>query len=225
MVMRVEQIGSATLYLGDCMKLMATMPDKSIDLAICDPPFFPLSKLDYSHNRSKSTTGVKFNTYKPLKQWKIPDNNYYNEICRISKEQIIFGINYLKFENAPVGRIVWDKKRYEETMFSDGEIASCSLINSIKFFRYRWSGMLQENMKNKEIKIHPTQKPVALYEWLLLTYAKSGWKIFDSHLGSGSIAVACNKLGFNLTAIEIDEVYFNAARKRIKESIKNYEKT
>jgi site-specific DNA-methyltransferase (adenine-specific) len=218
--MRVEQIGSATLYLGDCMKLMATLPDKSIDLAIVDPPYFTFNKIDYSHGRKKSTTGIKFNTYKNPNKWDIPNNDYYFELCRVSKNQIIWGINYFNFQNIPSGRIIWDKKRYEGSCFSDGEIASCSLIKTVKFFRYLWHGMLQENMKNKETKIHPTQKPVSLYKWLLSKYAKFGDKILDTHLGSGSIAVACNEMGFSIVASEIDKPYFNAACKRLKEAIK-----
>jgi site-specific DNA-methyltransferase (adenine-specific) len=214
--MKKKVIGNATLYLGDCMELMATLPDKSIDLAIVDPPYFPLSKIEYSHGRKKSTTGIRFNKYKHFNEWKVPDNNYYYEVCRVSKEQIIWGINYYHFENVPVGRIVWDKKRYEGVKYSDGEIASCSLTKGVKFFRYQWHGMLQEHMENKEIKIHPTQKPVALYKWLLSNYAKPGWKILDTHFGSGSIAIACNEFGFNLTASEIDEDCFNAACKRIE---------
>jgi len=215
--MQIEQIGSSTLYRCDCMKLMATMPNKSIDLAIVDPPYFPFSKIHYDRGRNKSTTGVVFKKYKTPKEWDVPDNNYYNELCRVSKEQIIWGINYFHFENVPTGRIVWDKKRWEGVTFSDGEIASCSLTETIKFFRYRWHGMLQENMKNKEKKIHPTQKPVPLYEWLLSKYAKPGWRILDTHFGSGSIAIACNKLGFELIACEIDKKYFNAACKRIRD--------
>jgi len=220
--MKKQVIGNATLYLGDCMELMATLPDKSIDLAICDPPYLPLKKIDYSTGRKRSTTKIKFGTYKSFKditEWKIPDNNYYKELCRVSKAQIIFGINYFHFENVPVGRIVWDKKRYEGSQFSDGEIASCSLIETIKFFRYRWHGMLQEDMKNKEKKYHPCQKPVALYMQILNKFTKRGDKILDTHFGSGSIAIACNKLGLKLTASEIDKEYFNAACKRIKQAL------
>jgi len=222
--MRIEQIGTATLYLGDCMKLMATLPDKSIDLAIVDPPYFNGPEKSNYYGNKISNTGVKRQQYKTLKNWSVPTNDYYKELCRVSKNQIVWGINYFHFENVPVGRIVWDKKRTKVCTYSDGEIASCSMINTVRFFRYTWDGFIQENMKNKEIKIHPTQKPVALYKWLLLNHAKPNWKILDTHLGSGSIAIACNELGFELSASEMDKYYFNAACKRIKETIEN-EKT
>jgi len=214
--MRKEQIGNTTIFLADCMELMKQYPDKYFDLAICDPPFFSVKKLDYSRGRERTAQGRIFTKYKAPIAWNVPDNYYYKELCRVSKGQIIFGINYYHFENVPGGRIVWDKKKHEGTTFSDGEIASCSLINTVKFFRYKWDGMLQENMKHKEKRVHPTQKPIELYNWLLLNFAKPNWKILDTHLGSGSIAIACNKLGFDLTACEIDREYFNAACKRIK---------
>ncbi len=110
---------------------------------------------------------------------------------------------------------MWDKKNDAST-FSDGEIAYCSLINTVKFFRFMWNGMLQENMGNKEIKIHPTQKPVALYKWLLQNYAKPGDKIFDSHLGSASSAIAAYDLGFDFTGCELDLDYFEASVKRFE---------
>ena len=198
---------------------MATLPDKSIDLAITDPPYFNgPEKLGY-YGAGKSKTGVNRPQYNTLGKWDVPTNDYYKELCRVSKEQIIWGINYYHFENVPVGRIVWDKKKNDFCTFSDGEIASCSMIDTVRFFRYRWDGFLQENMNNKEIKIHPTQKPVDLYKWLLSKYAKPGWKILDTHLGSGSIAIACNKMGFNLIASEIDENYYESACKRIKQAL------
>jgi len=218
--MRKEQIGTSTLYLCDCMDLMATLPDKSIDLAIVDPPYFNGPEKSSYYGAKKSKTGVNRPQYNTLKKWDIPTNDYYKELCRVSREQIIWGINYFYFENIPVGRIVWDKKKNECCTFSDGEIALCSMINTVRFFRYTWDGFLQEDMKNKEIKIHPTQKPVALYKWLLSKYAKHGHKILDTHLGSGSIAIACNEMGFSLVASEIDKNYFNAACKRIEKSSK-----
>jgi len=218
--MRKIIIGNCTLYNGDCMKLMATMPDKSIDLAIVDPPYFNGPGKSNYYGNEISNTGVKRPQYKTLKKWDVPANDYYKELCRVSKNQIIWGINYFYFENVPVGRIVWDKKKNKSCTYSDGEIASCSMINTIKFFRYKWDGFLQENMKNKEKKIHPTQKPIALYKWLLSEYAKQGDKILDTHFGSGSIAIACNELGFELSASELDNDCFKTACKRIKEAFK-----
>jgi site-specific DNA-methyltransferase (adenine-specific) len=197
------------------MDLMATLPDKSIDLAIVDPPYFNgPQKLGY-YGAGKSKTGVNRPQYNTPRKWDVPTNEYYKELCRVSKNQIIWGINYFRFENVPVGRIVWDKMKNEFCTFSGGEIASCSLIDTVRFFRYRWDGFLQDNMKNKEKKIHPTQKPVALYKYSL-KFAKQGDKILDTHFGSGSIVVACYDMGFDLVASEIDEDYFKAAVDRLK---------
>jgi len=216
--MKCEQIGTCTLYNADCMELMAQYPDKHFDLAIVDPPYFKGPENTRYYGSEKSNTGVNRPQYRQMVTWDIPTNNYYNELCRVSMDQVIWGINYFNFKNVPCGRIVWDKKKNEACTFSDGEIASCSLINTVKFFRYQWDGMLQENMKNKELKIHPCQKPIALYKFLLSKYAKQGDKILDTHLGSGTHAIACNEMGFDLTASEIDADYFTAACERIREA-------
>ena len=135
----------------------------------------------------------------------------------MSKNQIIWGANwYGKYFG--VGGVVWDKENSGN--YSPCEYAYKSINNHIDIFRFRWNGMLQGDMKNKEVRIHPTQKPVKLYEWLLMNYAKKGDKILDTHLGSGSIAIACHNLGFDLTACELDEEYFNAACKRIEHHTK-----
>ena len=150
----------------------------------------------------------------------VPTKEYFIELFRVSKEQIIWGVNYYPFDFLSGGRIYWDKCVTMPT-YSDGELAYCSLLNSIKSVQIAWHGMTQHDMKNKEQRIHPTQKPVALYEWLLNNYAKEGDSILDTHMGSGSIAIATNKHGFDLTACELDEDYFNSACDRIeKEQIK-----
>ena len=107
---------------------------------------------------------------------------------------------------------MWQKNG---TVFGEAEVAICSTHKSVKVFEYTWNGMIQQNMKDKEIRIHPTQKPIALYKWILDKYAKQGDKILDTHLGSGSIAIACHDYGFDLTACELDKEYFDAAIKRI----------
>lgn len=112
------------------------------------------------------------------------------------------------------GFLVWNKNG---TAFGEGEIAICTTHKSVRIFEYTWNGMIQQNMKNKEIRIHPTQKPIALYEWILMNYAKEGDKILDTHLGSGSIAIACHNLGYDLTACELDKEYYEAAIKRINQ--------
>jgi site-specific DNA-methyltransferase (adenine-specific) len=181
---------------ADCMDVMRGIPDKMIDLSICDPPYFKGIEMDYFYHGGKS----KFQSLagmKKLEHWSLPDNKWYQELCRISKNQIIWGINYFNdFQGVPVGRIFWDKDN-ENSSFSDGEIASCSLIKSVKKFKYTWDGFRQGgNYKNKEFKIHKTQKPIALYKWLLQNYAKPGQIIFDSHVGSASSLIACEDMGF-----------------------------
>lgn len=149
-----------------------------------------------------------------------PSPEYFSELFRVSKNQIIWGANHFisKLPSDTIDSscwIVWDKDNGKND-FADSELAWTSFNSAVRNFRFRWQGMLQEDMKNKEFRIHPTQKPVKLYEWLLSNYAKQGDKILDTHLGSGSIAIACDKMGFELTACEIDEEYYNGAVKRLK---------
>jgi site-specific DNA-methyltransferase (adenine-specific) len=153
-----------------------------------------------------------------VKDWdgEIPSAKYFNELKRVSKNQIIWGANYMtEFLQPSMGWIFWDKNTSGD--FSDGELAYTSFNRALKKINVVWCGMRQYDMKNKEIRIHPTQKPVRLYEWLLKNYAKEGDKILDTHLGSGSIAIACHNLGFELTACELDKDYFDAAMKRLNQ--------
>lgn len=158
----------------------------------------------------KKTSLAKLNIYKVGWDNKTPNEIYFKELKRISKNQIIWGANYFGLTG---GMIYWHKNVSMPT-YSDGELAYCSLINSVRWFECTWHGMLQHDMKNKEDRIHPTQKPVKLYKWLLKNYAKEGDKIFDSHLGSGSIAIACHDMKFSLVGCEIDKDYYDAAVKR-----------
>ena len=199
----------------DCMDLMREYPDKHFDLAIVDPPYFKdVGKLGYFGGKISNTNVARGNYSIPNWNHNIPDKKYLDGLCRVSKNQIIWGINYYNFYHC-VGRIIWDKMN-DSSSFSKCEIASCTLHDSVQIYRFMWNGMLQGNMKNKEKRIHPTQKPVALYEWLLTKYAKKGDKILDTHVGSGSIALACHSLGFDLTACELDKDYYEAAMKRIE---------
>lgn len=196
------------------MEYMKELPDKHFDLAIVDPPYgINADKKNNGKNsdRHEKTSLAKLNHYKTGWDMSIPDMLYYTELLRVSKHQIIWGANYFGLKG---GYIVWDKKVTMPT-YSDGELAFCSKINSIKIFEYQWHGMLQGDMKNKEQRIHPTQKPVQLYKWLLTKYAKKGDKILDTHLGSGSHAIACHDLGFDLVGCELDKDYFDAACKRL----------
>ena len=193
-----------TITNEDNMQLMSRYEDKYFDLAIVDPPY---------------GIGGGTNTKKMNVDWDntIPTQKYFYELCRISKNQIIWGGNYMskKIPFYSNHTIIWDKQNGDSFM-SDGEIAFTSIKKqTTKFFRLFW---MSNMMKSKEKPlIHPTQKPIQLYEWLLMNYAKEGDKILDTHLGSGSIAIACHNLGFDLTACELDKEYYNAAIKRINQ--------
>lgn len=206
-----------TLLNIDCMEYMATLPDKAFDLAITDPPYFEGVANENFYGASISKHGVK-RLCSESSNWdsNIPKEDYFIELKRISTHQIIWGINYYEFSGT-TGRLIWDKKNDEST-FSNCEIASCSLIEHVKIFRYLWNGMLQGDMKNKEIRIHPTQKPVKLYQWLLTNYAKPNQRILDTHLGSGSSAIAAHYFGCEFVGCELDKDYYEAAVKRFNQA-------
>lgn len=200
---------------ADCMDIMKDIPDKYFELAIVDPPFFSgPNKINYY----KGGNSKKYNDYSPITEWNNPKQKYFDDLLRISKNQIIWGINYFNINYLASGRIIWDKKN-DTSSFSDAEIAFCSLENHVKIYRYKWNGFLQENVQDKEIKIHPTQKPVALYRWLLQNYAKQGDKIIDTHSGSGSCAIACHLEKFDFLAIEKDYNYWKASVERYETEI------
>lgn len=207
------------LYNVDCMEYMKTCKDNQFDLAIVDPPY-GIGASDYKRGGTKyGNSKAKCKVYS-IKDWdkSSPEIVYFNELLRISKNQIIWGSNHF-ISKMPINSscwIVWDKDKAVGSGYADCELAWTSFKTAVRRFKFRWAGMLQEDMKNKEIRIHPTQKPVALYKWLLTNYAKPGDKIFDSHLGSGSIAIACDELGYDLTGCEIDKEYYDAALKRLK---------
>jgi site-specific DNA-methyltransferase (adenine-specific) len=210
-----------TITNEDNMVLMARYPDKYFDLAIVDPPY----GIGEDGSKNKTRTGglAKPKDYKAFAGNDIssPNIEYFNELLRLSKNQIIFGANHF-ISKIPFNSscwIVWDKDN-GNTDFADCELAWTSFKTSVRKYKFKWQGMLQENMKNKELRIHPTQKPVALYKWLLDKYAKPGDKILDTHLGSGSIAIACHDYGFDLTGCELDTEYFNKAMDRINNHTK-----
>jgi site-specific DNA-methyltransferase (adenine-specific) len=196
------------------MDYMANIPDNYFDLAIVDPPYG--IKESAHRNISRSKLAKTKNYRKEIWDFKIPHREYFMELFRISKNQIIWGINYFTNQfQFTAGRIVWHKVNGDNN-FSDCELAFQSFSNSTRYFKYRWNGMLQENMKDKEVRIHPTQKPIQLYKWLLKNYAKPGDKIFDSHLGSGSSRIAAYDGGFDFYGCEIDKDYFDASVKRFE---------
>ncbi len=198
------------------MELMARYPDKYFELAIVDPPYgIGMSKGTMTHNKKINITSKRDFV---SKEWdnQIPDKLFFDELFRVSKNQIIWGGNYMlqHLTNTPCF-IVWDKKSNDGSDFADAELAWTSFSSAVRVFKYDWVGFGYLNNPHKERKIHPTQKPVALYKWLLNKYAKQGDKILDCFLGSGSIAIACHDYGFDLTACELDTDYYNAAMKRI----------
>lgn len=208
------------LYLGDCMEAMRKMKDNQYDLAIVDPPYGlgfdgEIASMTISPNmgseRKKRWNGRKVNQY-TKKDWdkEVPTKEYWDELFRVSKNQIVWGGNHFELPQSR-GWIFWDKKMDKGFSLADGELAWTSFDKGVKKFEYLWAGF----KKKKPVKrIHPTQKPVALYKWLLKNYANEGDKILDTHLGSGSIAIACHDLKFDLDAWEIDEEYYEAALKR-----------
>jgi len=197
--------------------LMARYPDNYFNIAIVDPPYFEEYGCRNYTGASVTKKGVK-RMSTDIKNWDVPNDVYFDELVRVSENQIVWGCNYYAKFIDSVGRIIWDKVNDSST-FSKCEIASHSFGLRVDQFRFMWNGMLQGDMKNKETRIHPTQKPVKLYEWILDNYAKEGDKILDTHLGSGSIAIACHNRKFELTACELDKDYFDSAMKRIENHI------
>jgi site-specific DNA-methyltransferase (adenine-specific) len=198
------------------MEAMASMKDNQFDLAIVDPPYGIKEDGLKNHSRDSSAKATK---YIP-KNWDSspPPQKYFDELRRVSKHQIIWGANHF-ISRIPIDSscwIVWNKENGDK-YFADCELAWSSFKTAVRMYSFRWAGMLQGDMKNKEHRIHPTQKPVALYTWLLDKYAKTGWKILDTHLGSGSIAIAAHDLDFELHGYELDKEYFDAATKRLKQ--------
>lgn len=203
----------------DCMKLMAEYPDKHFDLAIVDPPY-GIGASDYKRGGTQyGNSKAKCKVYTP-KNWDngAPDEEYFNELFRVSKNVIIWGANHF-ISRLPYDSscwIVWDKDNGEGSGYADCELAYTNFKTAVRRIKYRWAGMLQQKMGDqKEIRIHPTQKPVDLYKWLLKNYAEDGMKILDTHLGSGSIAIACHDYKFDLVASEIDKEYYDATMKRV----------
>ena len=233
------------MHNAHCMDFMRELPDKYYDLAIVDPPYGIGEDGRKSKGRTTRTDGTIRNGIDKrngatifrktadysIKNWdeKTPDEEYFNELIRVSKNQIIFGANHF-IEKIPKanssGWIVWNKVNGCSD-FSDCELAWTSFNKGVRKFDFMWNGMLQgsesnglisEGNKSKcEKRIHPTQKPVKLYEWILMNYTKEGDKILDTHGGSGSICIACHNLGFDLDWIELDKEYFDAATKRFKQ--------
>ncbi len=223
------------LFNIDCMEYMKGLDDNAFNLAIVDPPYgigesgsnnATRSKAFGSRQDKKDTKGTlikakKYRTFKGSDR-EPATIEYFEELRRISANRIIWGANHF-MQNIGLGSpcwIVWDKLAAGD--FADCELAYTSFNTAVRKFTFRWSGMLQGDMKNKEYRIHPTQKPVKLYEWLLKNYAKKGDRILDTHLGSGSSAIAAHYGGFDFVGCELDEHYYNAAKLRFDDETKQY---
>lgn len=214
----------------DCMQGMKEFPDKYFDLAIVDPPYGRKehggrNRSRYVRQKNGSKIFVKDGQYENRK-WdsEPPSEDYFNELMRVSKNQIIFGCNYFDYPLIG-GRIVWDKCN-EGSDQSDAEIAYCSMNDRVDIFHYMWRGMFQGksitegttqqgNKRLNEKRIHPTQKPVALYEWLLNKYAKPNDIILDTHVGSASSLIACYNTNHKFVGFELDEYYYKVSKQRL----------
>ena len=221
-------MSESIVYNMDCMEYMRTLPDKAFDLAVVDPPYGigedgGKSRSKFVIQKNGNRLYVEDGHYEKTGfDAAPPSKEFFNELFRVSKEQIIWGANYFTLPRA--GAIVWDKCN-DGSDQSDGEIAFNSMTNRVDIFRYMWRGMMQGksisegttqqgNKALNEVRIHPTQKPVALYEWLLRKYAKEGWRILDTHLGSGSSRIAAYNLGFDFVGCEIDREYYEKQEER-----------
>lgn len=201
-------------YLMDCMDGMKQFPDKFFDLAIVDPPY------GINITGRKSGEGCKIGqsgkTYHAFDDTAIPDESYFKELFRVSKNQIIWGGNYFTKYLPPTSCwISWDKDRADGLDFADGELAWCSFKKPMRIYRRRWGGNDLDPSRREE-RIHPTQKPVSLYAWLLSRYAEPGDKILDTHVGSASSLIACHRAGHEYWGFEIDPVFYKDASERLE---------
>jgi site-specific DNA-methyltransferase (adenine-specific) len=195
------------LHNVDCMEYLATLEDNAFELAIVDPPYGAVELMISGGGQSKIMRDE-------MSKWdKRPEQQYFDELRRVSNNQIIWGSNYF-IDNLPISSrwLCWDKGKLNH--FPEFELAWMSFNKPSRMFRYH---RVDAYINDMDKKIHPTQKPVKLYEWLLMNYAKEGDRILDTHLGSGSSAIACHNLGFDLVGCELDTDYFKAAQKRLQQ--------
>ncbi len=210
------QIKTAKMYNMDCMDFMADIPDNYYDLACIDPPY----GIDVS--ASGKVGGGKLAKVKDYgaKEWdkQPPNEEYFSQLRRVSKNQIVWGANHfisrLPFDSSCW--LVWDKDNSGN--FADCELAWTSFDTAVRKFKWRWNGMLQQNMKDKQERIHPTQKPIQLYEWIYHNYLPQGGKVIDTHAGSQSNTIAALKAGnIEIDAIELDKEYYDKSVQRVKD--------
>ena len=199
--------------IGDCLDIMMKYPDNYFDLILTDPPY----GIDEANGKNKSRGQLTRPTDYGKSDWDKErlEKNYFDEMLRVSKNQIVFGGNYYIDYLQPTScMIVWDKDNSGD--FADCELAWTSFKTATRLFKYRWNGMLQGDMKNKEVRVHPTQKPVPLFEWILKNYAKPGDKILDPFCGSGTILESCLNLNLECLAIDKSDEWMPHYRKRLR---------
>lgn len=219
---QLRRIGNATLHHCDCLDLMRSLPDQAFDIAIVDPPY-AVGASDGSFGRGGSKSKIPA-LRTEMKHYAnsstVPGKEYFDHLFRVSKQQIIWGANYYPEFLKHSGWVVWDKIK-SDGLLSEAELAFQSFDKVVKIFRHEWEGFRKGAGSFEPTlsrTIHPNQKPVRLYEWLLTTYAKSGQSILDTHLGSGSSAVAANALGFTIVGCELDSIYYELACQRIEDA-------
>jgi len=213
------------IYNADCMEIMKGYEDNYFDLAIVDPPYGIGESGKTNKSRGKLAVSKNYKSFAG-DDLKAPEKDYFTEIQRVSKNQIIWGANHF-IQNISSANsscwLVWDKLN-GATDFADCEMAMTTFKTAVRKFSFQWQGMLQGDMKNKEARIHPTQKPVKLYNWIYANYAQEGQKILDTHLGSGSNAISAHysKMG-EFVGSELDEDYYKASIERIKKETRQLE--
>lgn len=207
------------------MEYMAQFPDKFFDLVVADPPYFSGPERRCYYGKAISTTAVARREYPVSDKWQIPSAEVFDEIKRVSKHYIVWGCNYFDYV-FDHGRIVWDKCNGASS-FSDCEIAATNLFDSVRMFRFMWNGMMQGksiseghimqgNKSKNEFRIHPTQKPVALYGWIYQNFSREGQRILDTHLGSGSSRIAAYRMGLDFYGCELDQEHFDRMEARFQ---------
>jgi len=225
----LQAVPSSEVYLMDCIQGMKHYPDKWFDLAVVDVPYGIDEANGKNASRNKgfgkgNTKSKKITLSKDygVKDWdkEPPNQEYFTELFRVSKNQIIWGANHF-ISRMPYDSscwLVWDKDNGESD-FADCELAWTSFKKAVRMYKYRWNGLLQQDMKNKEVRIHPTQKPIGLYDWIFARFAEEGMKVLDTHLGSQSSRISANKYQLNFVGFETDEEYFNKGNKRYDDFI------
>lgn len=229
----MDMVKMSSFICGDCMEYLPQFPDKYFDIAVVDPPYGigehgGKKRSKYVVQKNGSKIFVPDGQYEN-RDWdnEPPNKSYFDELKRVSKHQIIWGVNYFDYPFAG-GRIIWDKCN-DGSDQSGAEIAYCSMNKRVDVFRYMWRGMMQGksieeghiqqgNKKLNEKRIHPTQKPVNLYRWIVQKYIEKGWKVLDTHVGSASSLIAYEECGIDYVGFERDRYYYDLANKRLQEN-------